>query len=46
MNVWIGTSVPLGHVRRCVRHDGHGSGNPIGLAIIYTLLKGGLSVSN
>jgi hypothetical protein len=39
-HVWIGASVPLGHAHRCIRHDGHASGNPVVGAIVLILLYG------
>jgi len=43
-HVWLGASIPLGHMLRCAQHDGHGDGNPIvgliGLVVIYFLIRG------
>jgi hypothetical protein len=45
-HVWVGATVPLGHARRCLTHQGHGSGNPvvglIGLVVIYALIRGAI----
>ena len=43
-HVWVGYTVPLGHARRCLAHNGHGSplGGLVGLIVIYALIRGAL----
>ena len=43
-HVWLGATAPLGHARRCLAHDGHGTADPvdgvIGAAILWVMACG------